>query len=644
MSVFYYEDALKQGQKEFRACVSKGQYPYPPALDEILPVEMINHGKPLGTVQVPMEFIVGTYSGGRSKSFSRGFMPLMEGDTEFATKWKLLCEAHLAEGIRDPAKIYEYLNRYYVAEGNKRVSVLKFFGAKNVYAEVIRILPERNGSEKIELYYEFVDFYAWSKINYLEFSKPGSYLQLQRALGKAPGDLWSEDDRMALAPIYYRFCQVYEAKGGKKLASTAADAMLACIKVYGYQELRGKTDTEIKALMSRVWEEIALQQETPAIDVKLAPQAEKADGKNLLSRVIPIGESKKPIKAAFIHEKTPEVSGWTHGHELGRLHLERALYGEVETAAYFHTADTDPLDLIKQAAADGNTVIFTTSPQLLPASLRAAVEHPELTILNCSVNKPHRYIRTYYARIYEAKFVAGAIAGAMSGSHDVGYVCNYPIFGQIAGINAFALGVQMCNPTVRVHLEWSAVGGMDAAVRRLTDRGIRLISSQDLPRQQDKRDTFGLSLIHEDGQVNLAMAVWNWGVYYETVLRRIQNKTFQKEYQGSSKALNYYWGMDSGAVNILYSDKLPDSTRKLAAMLKESICRKVCQPFRGPLHAQDGRLIAKKGDVLTTEQIINMDWLCEGIVGSLPAYHELDETGKGTVGIVGIEPLAKEQK
>ena len=644
MAVYYYKDAQKQGQKEFRACTAKGLYPYLPSLDEILPAEKLNQGKPVGTVQIPMDFIVGNYSAGRTRAFARNFMPLLEEGTEFADKWRNLCKAHLEEGIRDPAKVYEYLNRYYVAEGNKRVSVLKFFGAVTVYADVIRILPERNGSEETELYFELVDFYDCSKVNFLEFTKPGSYLQLQRTLGKAPGESWTDEERSTLSTVYYRFCRAYEAKGGKKLASTAADAMLAYIKVYGYQDLREKTDAEMKQSVAKVWEEITLQQERPAIDVKLAPQEDKAGGIPLISRVIPIAENKKPIKAAFIHDKTPELSGWTYSHEVGRKHLEQVFHGEVETSAYFNAMDGEPIELIEKAISEENTVIFTTSPQLLPASLRMAVEHPELTILNCSVNKSHRYIRTYYARIYEAKFVAGAIAGAMAGEHDVGYVCNYPIFGQVAGINAFALGVQMCNPTARVFLEWSAVGGVKAATKRLTDRGICLISSLDFPRQQDKHDTFGLSLIGEDGQVNLAMPVWNWGVYYETVLRHIQKKMFQKEYQESSKALNYYWGMASGAVNILCSDRLPDSTRKMAATLRDSIRAELCQPFRGPLHAQDGHLIAKKDEVLSTEQIINMDWLCEGVVGSLPTYDELSETGKGTVDIVGIDPLTKEQK
>ena len=644
MSHLDYKDAQKQGMKEFRACTARGQYPYLLALGDFVAQERMNQGVDLGTIQIPMEFIVG----GRSKVFARNFMPLVEENSEFADKWKALCQAHLEEGIRDPVKVYEYLNRFYVEEGNKRVSVLKYFGAPTVYAHVIRVLPERNGSEEIERYYEFVDFYRYSKVNFLEFSKPGSYTQLQRLLGKAPDEAWTDEDRTSLSTTYYHFRQAYEAKGGRKLTSTAGDAMLAYFRVYGYQSLRGRSASEIKQSVSKVWEEIALQQEIPAIDVKLDP-ASGAGEKSFLTKVIPAKvipklDPKKIIKAAFVHDKTPETSGWTYGHELGRRHLEHVFNGELETAAYFNAMEGEPLDVIEGAITDGNTVIFTTSPRLLPASLRSAVEHPEVIILNCSLNQSHRYIRTYYARMYEVKFVSGAIAGAMAGSDNVGYICDYPIFGQLAGINAFALGVQMTAPTAKVYLEWSAVGGIKAAAKRLTDRGIRLISSQDQAKRENwDKSPFGLSLVTGDEQVNLAMSVWQWGVYYEAVLRSIKSKTFQSEYLESSKALNYYWGMSAGVVDLSCSDKLPDSVRKLAAVLKRGIRAGVCVPFRGPLHAQGGRQIAQEGDVLTSEQIINMHWLYENIVGSLPAYDELDDTGKATVGIVGVDPSAQDK-
>ena len=640
MPTLYYKDALKAGQKEFRSCTARGQYPYLPALDSFVPTDRINRGVSLGTIQIPLEFVVGTRSAGRTQAFARNFMPIMEDGSEFSDKWKHLCQAHVEEGIRDPIKVYEYLNRFYVEEGNKRVSVLKFFEADNVYANVIRVLPERNGSPEVELYYEFVDFYTYSKVNTLEFSKPGSFVQFQRCLGKAPGEVWTDEDRLAFNSVFYFFRQAYEAMGGRRLSSTVGDALLAYIRVYGYQDLRGKTAAEIRKSVKKAWEEITLQQEKPAIDVKMDPQGTTEEkGKNLISKVLTKSDAKKIMRVAFIHDKTPELSGWTYSHELGRQYLQRVFKEEIVTTAYFNAMESDPQAVIEQAIKEGNTVVFTTSPVLLPASLRAAVDHPDLTILNCSLNKSHRYIRTYYARMYEAKFVTGAIAGALAGADDVGYICNYPIFGMMAGINAFALGVQMTSPTARVHLEWSSVGGIKAATRRLTEKGIRLISSQDMARQDPaERETFGLSLVNESGQVNLAMTLWQWGVYYEAILRRIRSRSFQAEYEESSKALNYYWGLSAGVVDVRVSDKLPDSTKRLAMLVRESIRNGSFQIFQGPLYDQSGQQKASKGQIFTPEQIINMEWLNENLVGSIPTLEQLDQTGKETVHIVGVEP------
>ena len=153
MPKFYYKEAQRRAQREFRACTSRGEYPYLPVLDDFLSREQINQGSDLGLCQIPLEFVVGTCTGVRTNAFARNFMPLLEADSEFAHKWQALCQAHLAEGIRDPVKVYEYMNRYYVLEGNKRVSVMKFFEGDEITARVIRVFPEQNESPEAQLYY-----------------------------------------------------------------------------------------------------------------------------------------------------------------------------------------------------------------------------------------------------------------------------------------------------------------------------------------------------------------------------------------------------------------------------------------------------------------------------------------------------------
>ncbi|MCH5303466.1 MAG: BMP family ABC transporter substrate-binding protein [Ruminococcus sp.] len=631
----YYREALKLAQKEYRSCISKGKSPCLPVLDDFLSTEKTSTGIDLGLVQIPVDQIVGTKFRGRVNAFAPNFMPIMEEGCEFAQKWKHLCQAHVTEGIRDPIKAYEYMNRFYVEEGNKRVSVMKFFDAYNIAGNVIRILPERTGEEEVELYYEFVAFYKYSKINFIEFSKRGSYLKLQKALGKEADEEWSEDEQKEFSAVYHYFMQAYISNGGEKLQSTVGDAMLSYIQIYGYYELKNTETDDIKKNLSRMWEDVILKEDEEPIELKLHPSQEKKPG--VLSRVLP-SPAPSITKVAFIYDGTPESSGWNNEHEKGRRHIQRIFDDKIETKAYPNAMDIDPLAVIEQAIDDGSKIIFTTTPRLLQASLRAAVEHPDIVIMNCSLNKSHRYIRTYYTRMYEAKFILGAIAGSMTDSGKLGYVCDYPIFGQIAGINAFALGAQMVNPNAKVYLEWSAIKGAQEAAQALKGQDIHLISSQDTTRfLYDDRNSYGLSCIHGDDMELLANPVWKWGVYYEEILRRVFNKTLQYEYENSNKALNYYWGMSAGVVDIVYSKSLPLASRRFADLLKESIIHNVCIPFLTPLFNQSGEKIGEEQKSLNLEQIINMDYLVENVIGSIPKYEELSPMGKATVDMAGVE-------
>ena len=343
----YYRDALKRAQKEFRSCTAKGEYPYLPVLDEFVSQEDLLRTVDLGTIQVPLEFVVGTQTDGRTQAFARNFMPLMEEESEFAFKWKKLCQSQLEEGIRDPISAYEYLNRYYVTEGNKRVSVLKYFEADSIYAHVTRILPKRTDTRESELYYELIDFWRCSRINFIEFSKPGSYIRLQELVGKRVGDPWTDEERSGFSTAYYYFRRAYEDNGGRRLTSTVGDAMLAYMEIYGYPSLRGVSGEEIRRAVARAWEEITLQQEEEPIDVKLTPE-EETRKRDLLSKMLPKA-APKPLKVAFLHDKAPETSGWTYGHELGRRHLETVFAGQVETCAYCNALDGDPLVVMEQA-------------------------------------------------------------------------------------------------------------------------------------------------------------------------------------------------------------------------------------------------------------------------------------------------------
>ena len=159
MAIENYSAAKKIGQKAARSAVSNGAYPYLRALDEFVSREDICGEQPLGIVDIPLDKIAGTKTSGRKNSFANNFMPLLGEETEFALKWSTLYDAQMNEGIRDPILVYEYMTRYYVQEGNKRVSVMKYVEAASITANVIRLLPKKTDDPSSRIYYEYIDFY-----------------------------------------------------------------------------------------------------------------------------------------------------------------------------------------------------------------------------------------------------------------------------------------------------------------------------------------------------------------------------------------------------------------------------------------------------------------------------------------------------
>lgn len=619
MSTADYEKAYKLGKKDFQYRAAQGLPTTLPALDDILPAKGSYSEVPLGLVQIPVDQIVGTKTNSRSNAFAANFMPVLEAKTEFAFKWSSLCDSHLEEGIRNPIKAYEYMNKFYVEEGNKRVSILKFFDVTSIAGDVTRIIPKRTEEKENKIYYEFLDFYELSKINYIWFTKEGSFKKLQKLIGKEPEEVWTEEDCIDFRSIYTRFKMDFQKKYSNS-SSTVGDAFLALIEVYGYKEVSEMSTRELIETIEKSGEEFKLLEKEEDIELKMDPTEKK---KISLRRLLSVGSPK--LKIAFIYEKTVESSAWTYGHELGRMHLEQTFPEEVETIYYTNVTKENINEFIEKAIAEECNIIFTTTPTFAKASVKAAIENPNIRILNCSVNTSHRYIRTYYTRLHEAKFLMGAIAGAMAENDKVTYIADYPIYGTIANINAFALGAKMINPRVKVYLEWNCMKDCDV-MENIKKVEPSCISGKDMLVPEDASKYFGIYHMENGEAKRLAMPLLHWGKFYEKLIQAIMDKTWNYDEESSEeKAINYWWGMTAGVIDVEFSRNLPVGTKRLIEILKETICRGEFNPFSGVLYSQDGVVQEDPECSLLPEEIVTMDWLAENVIGHIPAQEELRE-------------------
>ena len=278
---------------------------------------------------------------------------------------------------------------------------------------------------------------------------------------------------------------------------------------------------QLSEKINKSWDEFKLLLTDAPIEVQMTPTENK---KNFFMRLIPLNLSQQ--KAAFIYGGNIMKSGWTYSHELGRRYLQKTFAGQISTSYYEGVTEENAEEILNEAVKARNNLIFTTSPLLLKA-------------------------------MYEPKFLMGAIAGALSSNGKIGYVADYPMWGTIANINAFALGAKMVNSDAQIYLEWSKVKEKNIQEKFL-ENNVQYVSGKDTLTPMEVGYHFGLYRTTEKFPLNVAMPIWNWGKFYEQMIRNIMNGSWKyDEPADSTKGLNYWWGMSAGIVDVACSKHLP---------------------------------------------------------------------------------------
>jgi len=630
-----YQKALKQGQKCHRNDVLRGKYPYPQVLDEILEGHMTAGRVDMGRVEIPVEQIVGTVTRGRKSTFASDFMPLLPVESEFAKKWINLCADHLGdEGIRDPIQCVEYMGRFYVQEGNKRVSVLKSYDASTIPGFVTRVVPVYSQEIDVRIYYEFMRFYQLAELYQVRFTQLGSYAKLQAAMGFDPDHVWEEEERKMFLSRYSRFCDFFHKQNTEKLNVTPADALLVWLRVYTMRELWKMTASELTASLQTVWPDVKLLDQDAPIAIQTEPkETDKSIFGHLFSGRV------SHLNVAFFFQSAPKVSAFTRSHELGAEHVEEKMKEFVTVRRYYDVkADESGEWVMEKAVAEGAQVIIATAPSLIGVCRKIAARHPELKVLNCALSMPYTGVRTYYSRVYEGKFITGAICAAMTKDDTLGYIANYPIYGVPAGINAFALGARMVNPNARVQVEWSCKEG--DPYENFRKNGVKIITNQEVPSPDSTSWSWdwGTYLKDENGNsVQLAAPCWNWGIFYEKILQSVLAGAWDSQaHKDEKKAVGYWWGMDSGVIDMQFDPSLPDGVLRFGKFLRRSIINGTLDPFRFEIRDQNGILRTDGDRWLPPEEIMKMDWLCDNVDGTIPEFDELRPISRNLVRVLGV--------
>ena len=601
----HYSKARREGLRVYQNAIQSNTDPYLPVLEERVPALSSLSRLSLGIMTISLDRVIGSVSRGRSYAFANGFMPILEGGSEFASKWEHLCESVEAKGVNQPITVLEYMGYYYVIEGNKRASVMKYLDARDIEADVTRVYPPMSDDPEIVSYYEYCDFCKETGLYAIFFSRPGSYQKLLSLPGVRAGEKWTDDEILSLRKLYHYFAENYLTQTRGKEVQSCGDAFLLYLTTFGYEDVRdddlAKTGERVR-LMAREFESrdgrvnLVMEQVQPPVP--------------LISALF----HPSKIKAAFLFNRSIQDSAWNYWHNLGRLEAEEKLGDRLETTTRIVPSRTEFAEEVDKLIADGYTAIFATSPVMLNSAVEPALKHPEVRFLCCSLLSNYTNIRTYYIRFYEAKFLLGMAAGILSENGKIGYIADFPIYGVPAAANAFALGARMVNPQAKIYLNWFSASWFDQEMP-FEDPEIRVICNRDITApNRDARD-YGLYVRDGSDILHMATLVPHWGLFYRMMTERILNGTFNQA-ESKENVTNYWWGLGSNILDVAFSSRFDPYAARVIHHFREQIREGSFTPFEGELRDQSGTLRCDADRRLTPAEILCMDYLADNIISS----------------------------
>ena len=332
-----------------------------------------------------------------------------------------------------------------------------------------------------------------------------------------------------------------------------------------------------------------------------------------------------PVKAAFVYVTPLTQAGWVHQHEEARQAVEAALGAQVQTHYVEDVPEgADAERVIRDLARQGNQIIFTPSFGYMETTLKVAREFPEVKFESITGYKTAPNVATANARYYEGRYLSGVVAGRMSRSGVAGYVAGFPIPEVLQGINAFALGMRSVRPTAVVKVIWlnawfDPPRERDAAMT-LMNQGADVLAfhtgSTAVMAAAQERGRMAVAY-HSDMRgvapdAQIVAVTHQWGAYDIGRARAVLDGTWTPT--------QVWGGVREGMIRIgAFGSRVPAKVQAEALGLQSEMAAGRLQPFRAganPVLDQQGRVVIPANSALSDAQILQIDWLVQGVQGS----------------------------
>ena len=155
-------------------------------------------------------------------------------------------------------------------------------------------------------------------------------------------------------------------------------------------------------------------------------------------------------------------------------------------------------------------------------------------------------------------------------------------------------------------------------------------------RSADTNRDYGLCRKLPDGSLQpLGLPIWRWDTFYVQIVRSIFDGSWDNA--ATTRAVNYWWGLRSGAEDLEYQEALPSGTRQLLDLLETLQGSDNVHIFPEKLYDNEDNLHSPENRVYSPKELMEMDWLDACVHGKLPHYDELDVKTRTVLAINGLD-------
>lgn len=329
-----------------------------------------------------------------------------------------------------------------------------------------------------------------------------------------------------------------------------------------------------------------------------------------------------PRKVSLIANGPLTDWGFNQSHRDGLDSAKTALGAKIDAQSIGDVPETgDAERTMRRLLSSGSDLLIAASFGYQDTTVKLAKEFPDRKFLQAWGFKPSENLGTYSAKMYEAWYVMGIVAGQMSKTHKLGVVAAHPIPPMKWQINAYALGARSINPETTISVvfinHWFDPGLASEAAETLIGQGCDVLcgvldNSVAVATTAEKR---GAMLIGHNTDLSqfapnacLVGTRWLWGQLYRDAIEKMASG----KWSGLDGDLN--GGFKEGYVGITeFNARVPEAVRKSALDAIEKIKAGDLAVYRGPIRDNTGKVVVPEGAVLSHNEIMGMDWLAEGV-------------------------------